>query len=142
MYTILLETHSILRYVILLFVMVVIVKNMIGWINRSEFLKFDNILSSVTVSTIHLQLLLGLVLYFVSPLVSFQEGVMKNDAMRYYTVEHLLLMAIAIALFTIGRVKIKKKDNPVIKHRTGFIYNLSGLLIIVITLALGSRGII
>ncbi len=142
MYPVILEIHSILRYIIFLLLIVLIVKHLIGWVNHSRFLKFDNILSTVTVSTIHLQLIAGLFLYFISPLVSFKGQVMQNEVMRYYTVEHLLLMAIAVTLFTMGRVRLKKKEKDILKHRVGFIYNLSGLLIIILTLALGSRGIL
>jgi len=142
MYSITLEIHSILRYVILIFLVVLIVKHLIGWINQTKFTGFDGIFSTVTVSTIHLQLIVGIVLYFISPLVSFKSHVMQNEIMRYYTVEHLLLMLVAIGLFTAGRVKLKRKDDPTSKHRTGFIYNTSGLLIVIAALAMSSRGII
>lgn len=142
MYSITLEIHSILRYVILLFLVVLIVKNLIGWINQTKFTGFDGVFSTVTVSTIHLQLIVGIVLYFISPLVSFKSHVMQNEIMRYYTVEHLLLMLVAIGLFTAGRVKLKRKDDSTSKHRTGFIYNTSGLLIVIAALAMSSRGII
>ena len=142
MYPTILEIHSILRYVIFVLIAVLIIKHLAGWLNRSPFLKFDNILSTVTVSTIHLQLIIGLVLYFISPLVSFKGQVMQNEVMRYYTVEHIFMMLIAVVLFTVGRVKLKKKEDPVIKHREGFVYNMTGVLIIVLTLALGSRGIL
>ena len=142
MYSITLEIHSILRYVILLFLVVLIVKHLIGWINQTKFTGFDGVFSTVTVSTIHLQLIVGIVLYFISPLVSFKSHVMQNEIMRYYTVEHLLLMLVAIGLFTAGRVKLKKKDDSMIKHRIGFIYNTSGLLIVIAALSMSSRGII
>ena len=142
MYSALLEIHSILRYAIFVLLLALIIKSLMGWVNRSDFLKSDNVLSLVTLSAIHLQVIAGLILYFISPLVGFGKGVMQNDVMRYYTVEHILMMVVAVALFTMARVRQKRKDNPVHKHRTGFLYNMAGLLVVVLTLAIGTRGII
>ena len=99
-------------------------------------------MSTFTVSTAHLQLITGLILYFMSPLVVFKGDIMENDVLRYYTIEHIVLMIIAIALFTIGRVKLKKKENHMIKHRVSFIYNIAGLAVIILTLVMSHRGII
>jgi len=72
----------------------------------------------------HLQLLIGLILFFVSPkIVWFSENVdmgliMKNSTMRMYNVEHPLLMIIAIALITIGYSKHKKKLSSAPKFKT------------------------
>ncbi len=142
MYQFSLEIHSILRYVILISLVILIVKNLFGWLKPTTFQKFDNLLSTFTVSTTHLQLITGLILYFMSPLVVFKGEIMENDVLRYYTIEHILLMSIAIAMFTIGRVKLKKKENHMIKHRVSFIYNIAGLAVIILTLGMSHRGII
>lgn len=142
MYSILLEIHSIFRYILLVLLLALIIKNLVSWIRGSGFSGTDNLLSLITVSTAHLQLITGLVLYIISPMVRFRGDVMGNDTLRYWTLEHILLMMIAIGLFTAGRIIVKKKAGPLQKHRSGFAYNFSGLLLILLALFMSSRGII
>ncbi|MGA1227501.1 MAG: hypothetical protein ACO3VF_09795, partial [Tamlana sp.] len=62
----------------------------------------------------HIQLLIGLVLYFVSPRLQMVSEmgmgeIMKDSVNRLYLVEHPLINIIAVALITIGYSKHKKK---------------------------------
>ena len=71
MYTGLLHSHSILRYIALILLIAVVVKSLIGWQSRQPFGKTDDRLSLFLFISVHLQLVLGLLLYFVSPYVNF-----------------------------------------------------------------------
>jgi hypothetical protein len=82
-------------------------------------------------------LLIGIVLFFLSPLVQFNSGTMKNDTTRYYTVEHWVMMIIAIVLITIGHSKSKKLVLPEAKHRIIFLFYGIALLIVIGALAAG-----
>jgi hypothetical protein len=70
---------------------------------------------------VHTQLLLGFVLYFISPKVqaglSDMGAAMKDEVLRFYVVEHLTAMLVAIVLITIGRIKAKKLENHTAKHK-------------------------
>jgi len=78
----------------------------------------------------HIQFILGLVLYFMSgKLASIGES-MKDGALRFWALEHGLLMIIAIVLITIGRVKSKKAATDVLKHKKGVIFYSVAFLII------------
>src|SRR5690606_34946660 len=79
--------------------------------------------SLFTLIVSHIQLLIGLVLYFVSPrLQLFSElgmgGVMKDAVNRLYLVEHPFINIIAVALITIGYSKHKKKLTSTAKLKT------------------------
>ena len=67
---------------------------------------------------------------------------MKEDLIRYWSVEHLGMMLIAIALVTISRIAIKKLDNGKLKFRRLFIYNLIALVIILASIVQSGRGIV
>ena len=113
MYTGLLHLHNSLRWLILLIALATLLKYFMGWFSQKGWRKSDNILGIVFTSVMDLQLLVGLVLYiFVSPVTkaAFQDfgAAMKNDDLRFYAVEHSLLMLIAVVLVHIGRSKSKK----------------------------------
>ena len=76
-------------------------KSFMGWKGNKVYEKTDNVLSGAFMGTLHLQLLIGLALYAVySPIVqgAFNDfgAAMKDSAIRYWAVEHILIMVIAI----------------------------------------------
>ena len=68
--------------------------------------------------SLHIQLVFGLVLYFKSERVKFFDGWMKEEIFRFYGMEHILMMVIAITLVTIGYSKSKKQSVPAKKFKT------------------------
>jgi hypothetical protein len=81
--------------------------------------------------SLHTQLLIGLIQYFgTSTKVQFIEGWMKNPLLRFYGMEHILLMIIAIALVTIGHSKSKKGTTPEEKFKPIKLWYVIGLLLI------------
>ncbi|HAH24562.1 MAG TPA: hypothetical protein DCL77_12565, partial [Prolixibacteraceae bacterium] len=99
--------------------------------------KTDNILAIVFTSIMDIQLLTGLALYFfLSPLtkIAFSDmgAAMKNADLRFYAVEHIFLMLIAVVLVHIGRAKSKKALFDVSKFKIALIYfSLAFVLVIV-----------
>ncbi|WP_258103532.1 hypothetical protein [Marinoscillum sp. MHG1-6] len=134
MYTGFLHTHSGLRWIVLLLMVVVIIKSFIGWFGNKNFTKLDNILSSATVGLLDLQFLIGLVLYFISPIVqsALDSGnMMSDDNLRFWGVEHVVTMVIAIALAHIGRAKAKKASDSTGKFKFLAIFLSIALLAVV-----------
>jgi len=84
----------------------------------------------------HTQLILGLILYFISPVVIFSGESMKEATARYWLVEHGSLMLIAIALITIGRIATKKLTDSTLKYKKLFIYNGIALLLILASIGM------
>lgn len=101
-------THSTLRYFILVFLLILLYRSFQGWQKKGAFTATDNKVSLWLFILTHSQLLLGLILYFVSPLVIFDGASMKNAMARYWLVEHVTIMLIAIVLITMARVTAKK----------------------------------
>ena len=101
----------------------------VRWKNGSGFGVKGKMINLITLASVHLQLVIGLVLYFISPKVSL-SNVFANDVHRFYTLEHLVMMVVAIALITIGYSKAKKATKDKAKNRKTFIFFGLGLIII------------
>lgn len=142
MYTGLLHTHSSLRYIVLLLLLIVVVKSFLALLNKQPFASLDNKLSLWLLIATHIQLVVGFILFFVSPFVQFSGAAMKDAITRYWTVEHNFMMLIAITLITIARVSHKKLPTDVAKHKRLFVLTLLALLIIVVAILYSGRGLI
>lgn len=130
--------HSLNRYVVLVLLIVLIVRSLMGWLNRSEFKGADNKVSLFTLIFTHIQFLVGLVLYFVSPFVVF--GGPRDRMQSYWTFEHITIMLIAVVLITVGRNTMKKISEGPLKHKRLFIFNLIAILLVVAGIAMSKRG--
>lgn len=139
MYNGLLFTHSYLRYIILILLVIVIIASLAGLVARKPYTSTDNKLSLFLFIGTHIQLLLGLILYFVSPVVQFSGEAMKNPETRYWLVEHNTTMLIAIVLITLARTSSKKMAEARAKHRRMFLFNLIALVIIIVTISISGR---
>lgn len=142
MYNGLLVTHSYLRYILLILLVVVIITSLLGLVNKKPYTSTDNKMGLALFISTHLQLLVGLILFFVSPVVQFSGEAMKDATTRYWLVEHNTAMLIAIVLITLARTTSKKMADSQAKHRRMFIFNLIALAIIVITISISGRDFI
>ncbi|HAA13981.1 MAG TPA: cytochrome B [Cytophagales bacterium] len=130
MHTGLLHLHSLLRWVILLLLVFSIVRFLVGWLNKHSFGKREERLRLFTLIFSHVQFLVGLVLYFISSVVQFNDQTMSNKGLRFWAVEHITMMIIAIVLITIGHSKTKRITDSVKKHRLLTIFFGLALLVI------------
>jgi len=135
------ELHSGFRYIVLVLLLLAIIAAWAGWLGKKPYSEGQRKLNLFTLISAHTQLLIGLVLYFLSPFVQFNSQTMKDDTTRYWTVEHLTAMIIAIALITIGHSKSKKAALPEGKHKAIAIFYTLALAIIVVTIILSKRGL-
>lgn len=141
MNTALLHTHSALRYLILAGLLVIVIRSLVGWMNKKPYTGFDNKASLYLFIFTHIQLLIGLVQYFVtSNVVQFNEGTMKNKELRYWAVEHITIMLIAVVLITVARVSAKKMTTDEARHKRMFVFNALALLLILVAIAMSGRG--
>jgi Na+-driven multidrug efflux pump len=100
-YSFTLHAHSGLRWLVLLLAIVLVVKSLAGLFGGGKYSKLDNVLSVSFVGTMHLQLLIGLILYFfLSPItdMAFKDfgSAMKDSELRFWAVEHLVIMILAV----------------------------------------------
>lgn len=133
MYNILLRSHSGLRWVFLIAIVFAIVSAINRWVNNKEFNKTGKVFNITTLATAHLQLLTGLLLYFISPKVRI-EGMLKDDIIRFFTLEHLSMMILAITLITLGHMQVKKAQVKLKKNRGTVLY--FGLALIIVLAAI------
>ena len=125
---ILVRAHSGLRWVVL----GLLVYAIFNALRKKDFYaKSDRLVNMFTMVSLHIQLVIGLILYFTSAKVSFVEGWMKNQLLRFYGMEHILLMIIAIVLVTIGHAKAKRASEPSKKHKTILLFYAIGLILII-----------
>lgn len=121
--------HSGLRWIVLILILAAIF-NAIAAKSSGKYEKKDKMLNLFAMVFLHIQLLLGIVLYFMSPKVTFAEGWMKNAMTRFYGMEHVLIMLIAITLVTIGRKKAEKASLAANKHAAIIKFYAIGLILI------------
>lgn len=126
--------HSLLRWLLLAVLIYVVITSIIGWKKKRPYTKGHGKLVFYTVLLAHLQLIIGLVLYFqggwASMLTSLGEA-MKNSISRFYVVEHLLGMLIAIVLVTIGSARSKKVAEDTGKYKVvALLFGIALLLIL------------
>lgn len=127
--------HSYWAYLVLLVLILATFNAIIKTLSKKPYGPKDFRISLFTLIVSHIQLLIGIVLYFVSPyFTAFSEQgmgeVMKNSNLRLYLVEHPLVMIIAIILITIGYSKHKKKLSSTKKFRTIAIFYALALILV------------
>lgn len=126
MYTGLLHLHSGLRYVVLILVLLSILQAVTA--GNKPYTPTNKKVNLFALISAHLQLVIGLVLYFISPNVDFSK--MSDPAYRYWNVEHISMMTIAIALITVGYAKAKRAKNDKLKHKTIAIFYTIAVVIV------------
>ncbi len=130
MYTGLVHAHSGLRWVALLLLLAAVFVSISRWQGNKSFTEGNRKLYLFTLISVHLQLVLGLILYVISPKVNF-DG-LSNRVVRFYTVEHIAIMLLAIVAITIGYSRSKRATSDTQKHRlVGILYGIGLLLILV-----------
>jgi len=114
MYAVLKNIHSYWAYLVLLILFIAIVNGFVGKSTNRAFNSKDLRISLFGLIFSHIQLLIGLILYFVSPWFdqwsALGMGVMKDAQARLYLVEHPLMNILAIVLITMGWSMHKRHD--------------------------------
>jgi hypothetical protein len=114
----------------LLILIIAVVNALIGMSSKKEFTPKDRKIALFGLIGIHVQLLVGIILYFVSPLGLASLGQMSDKALRLTSLEHPLMNIIAIVLITIGWSKHKKLTTSESKFKTFSIFYGLGLLLV------------
>lgn len=130
MYETIQSVHSILAYAALGLLVLASVNAVTGLTSKKLFTDKDLRLSLFTLIICHIQLLVGLILYFVSPLGLAKLGNMKDAAMRLTSLEHPLINIIALVLITIGWSKHKREESNNGKFKKIAVFYVLGLILI------------
>lgn len=128
--------HSLLRWAVLAFGLLALVRAIQGWSGARPWTPLDDKAGLWLVIALDTQTLVGLILYGVlSPItrVAFSDMAvaMKDPLLRFFAVEHVVMMLAAVALVHIGRVRVRKAGSDGARHRAAAIFFAIALLLIV-----------
>lgn len=126
--------HSFLRWAAFVLIIISIFKAYTGWQKNRMYSKTDDRFALFTLIAFHLQLVIGLTLYFLNGWYRINAEIMGIDVMRFFAVEHTIGMLIAIVLVTVGRVSSKKISDSKLRHKRIFIYYLLALILVLISI--------
>ena len=129
------DIHSYWAYLVLAILIFAVINAVIGLRKKKSFTDKDLRIALFTLIVSHIQLLIGLSWYFMSPWYSALKAsgaeVMKDKGARLIAVEHPITMILAIALITIGWSKHKKKTSDAAKFKiVAIFYGIALLLIL------------
>lgn len=135
MYNFIKEAHSGWAYVVLILLLIAFVNALIGFSSNKQFTAKDRKISLFALIASHIQLLLAMFLYFLSPYYTTMKEigmgeVMKNSDLRLYLIEHPLINIIAIILITVGWSKHKKAITEKAKFKSIWLMYLIALILI------------
>jgi hypothetical protein len=138
MLSITLILHSLLRWVVLLAGIVAVGRGFMGGKGK-RWTEADSRAGLLFITVLDLQFLIGLLLYvFLSPTVrtAFLNfgGAMKDPMLRFFAVEHIVGMVVAIALAHIGRARTKKAVTDDKKFRAAVIFYTLAMIVILLSI--------
>ncbi len=134
MYTGLLHFHSFMRWIALITLVLAVFKAFMNMRDGKTYMDSDKKPFLFAFISAHIQLLLGLILYFISPVVagglSDMKAAMADKVLRFWAVEHIAMMILAIVFITVGFSTHKKIQDSKAKFRRVFIFYLVALVLI------------
>lgn len=136
MYQILLPLHSIIRWLLVVGILFNLTSSLLGLTSKGTFTKTDNFFRSFTSGISHIQLIIGLLLYFKSPITTYfrnntSEAIHFVD-IAFYGVFHIACMVISVLLITIGAAKAKRANTDLNKHKQiALWFGIATLLILI-----------
>jgi hypothetical protein len=134
MYAFILALHSLIRWFVLASLLFALYRAYAGWLDNKVYSKFDDRVRVITATIAHIQLTVGLWLYFISPIANyfishFKEAVHERQ-IRFFGMEHVTMMLIGITLITIASAKAKRKTTDQEKFKAMAIWLTIALLVI------------
>ena len=146
LYNVLLHLHSVGRWIVLVLLLIAIFNSAVA--GNRPFIKSDNRTGLLLTIFADLMLLIGIALWFMSPRWGYttiqargMADVMGDATARFYVIEHLTGMLIAIILLHIGKAQARKPIGDRAKHRRTLIYYTIALLLILLSIPWPFRSI-
>ncbi len=130
MYNFIQKFHSGWAYLVLILLVLVVVNALVGFTSKKDFTAKDRKIGLFGLIVTHIQLVIGLILYFVSPLGKAALSQISDADYRLTALEHPVTNIIAIILITIGWSKHKNLTDSTSKFKTFLIFYGLGLLLI------------
>jgi heme A synthase len=123
--------HAYWAYAAITLLLIAIIASFIGWSSKKEFTPGSRRAALLGLIGVHVQFLIGIILYFVSPLGKEALSQIKIASYRLTALEHPLINLIAIVLITTGWSLHKKKATSPEKFKTiAIFYSIGAVLIL------------
>ncbi len=134
MYQTLLTVHSLVRWISLVLLVYMIIRAYSGWLSSGKFTSGDSSIRKWTITSLHLQLIIGIILYFISPITTYFIGhfseTVGTRSIRFFGMEHVIMMLAAIVIATIGSARSKRRPEDILKFKTLAIWLTISLILI------------
>ena len=145
-YSLTLFLHSWNRWLILVAGIIVLITAVKALSAKSGYSSFQSRWSLVFLSSLHLQLLVGLLLYFVLSPITVQAlsnfgAAMKDPVLRFWAVEHAFVNVIAIVLAQTGSILVKRRADSDGKHRRTLLWTGLAMILILAMIPMGMMGV-
>jgi len=127
-YTVLKGAHSGWRYIVFVLLIIAVLQALMAVSGKRPYTEGNRKLNLFTLISAHIQLLLGLILYFVG---SFYQMDSSTVVGRYWKMEHISMMLLAIVLITVGNSRSKKVPDDSAKHKAILVFFGLALLLII-----------
>jgi len=127
--------HSGWAYLVLFMLVLATLNALTKFFGKKEFQPMDFRISLFTLIVTHIQLLIGIVLFFAAGYISIisdmgMGGIMKNETLRSNIIEHPTTMIAAVVFITIGYSKHKKKLTSTPKFKMLAIFYTIALVLV------------
>ncbi|MDQ8178395.1 MAG: hypothetical protein P2973_03850 [Gemmatimonadota bacterium] len=133
MYAAILHTHNALRWLVLVAGILAVLRTLQGLNGTTPFAAARQLGLTFT-AALHLQVITGLTLFVVSPLIQAamgdMPGTMKNAPLRFFIAEHPTLMVVAAIVATIGGIVAKNAPDDAKRHRKALAFTVATLALI------------
>ena len=141
----LLVVRNLFRWIVLLIAVYALFNNFTGWRKNRTFSKKDKVLNTAFVGMLDLQLLLGLTMYFFYSNITkmaFENmgAAMKNKELRFWAIEHITGMMLALILAHVGGALSKRANSDQEKFRKAFVYFSIAMVLILLSMPYSFRG--
>jgi len=137
MYAFLLALHNLLRWVVVLLALYLLIRTYWGLLGRRTFTLQDANAGRWFTISLDVQVLVGLILYFVvSPItrgaLADFGAAMSDSGIRFFAVEHLLMMVVAVILSHVGTAQVRKAPDDRARFvRSAIWYTLAIVVLLV-----------
>ena len=141
MYGFVLGVHNLLRWVAVIMIAIAFGRAIWGWLGKREWLEADRKTGLFATISVDMQLLFGLILYFISPITkaAFSDfgAAMGVDDLRFFALEHVFYMVLAFVFAHLGSVLPKRASDALGRHRRAAIFFGLALLLILLGIPWG-----
>ncbi len=117
-------THTAVSFVFFLLTIIIVVKSVIGITKKKHYSKLDKNTTILCLVSLYIQFVLGFAIYFLDNMdINEKSDIINlNSFIRFWTVEHIILMLFAMIIAQIGQIIISKTNNSRAKFKKRLLY--------------------